>query len=93
MPTLFLDRHATKGLIRVADVIKVVEEVFGMCGEGRGRTPAKTHLSLEHGDLLAMPTAPRPACVGAEMANVEPENPYPSAPLMQKAVDTYESGS
>ena len=37
----------------MADVIKVVEEVFGICGEGRGRTPAKTYLSLEHRDLLA----------------------------------------
>jgi hypothetical protein len=94
MPTLFLDRHATKGLIRVADVIKVVEEVFGMCGEGRGRTPAKTYLSLEHRDLLARDACcPAPTCVGAEMANVEPENLYPSAPLIQKAVETYESGS
>jgi hypothetical protein len=36
---------------------------------------------------------PAPTCVGAEMANVEPENLYPSAPLIQKAVETYESGS
>jgi len=63
MPTLFLDRHAAKALIRMADVINVVEEAFRMCGEGRGRMPTKTYLSLEHADFRPMPAA-LPECAG-----------------------------
>jgi alanine dehydrogenase len=57
MPTLLLDRHAIKALIRILDVISVVEEALRMCGERRGKMPAKTDLSLEHGDFRAMPAA------------------------------------
>jgi len=39
----------------MSDVINVVEEAFRMCGEGKGKMPAKTYLSLEHGDFRAMP--------------------------------------
>ena len=57
MPTLLLDRSAIKTLIRMPDVINVVEESFRICGEGKGSMPAKTYLSLEKGDFRAMPVA------------------------------------
>jgi hypothetical protein len=28
-----------------------------MCGEGRGKMPAKTYMSVEHGDFRAVPAA------------------------------------
>jgi ornithine cyclodeaminase/alanine dehydrogenase-like protein (mu-crystallin family) len=65
MPTLLLDRHAIEALIRMADVINVVEEAFRMCGEGKGRMPAKKYLSLEYGDFHAMPAA-LPGCAGVK---------------------------
>jgi alanine dehydrogenase len=74
MPTLLLDRNAIKTLIRMSDVINVVEEAFRICGEGRGRMPAKTYLSLEHGDFRAMPAA-LPGCAGMKWVNVHPQNP------------------
>jgi alanine dehydrogenase len=73
MPTLLLDRHAIKALIRMADVINAVEEAFRMCGEGRGRMPGKTYLSLEHGDFRAMPAA-LPGSAGVKWVNVHPQN-------------------
>jgi alanine dehydrogenase len=73
MPTLLLDRNAVKTLIKMADVINVVEEAFRMCGEGRGRMPAKTYLSLEDGDFRAMPAA-LPGCAGVKWVNVHPQN-------------------
>jgi alanine dehydrogenase len=73
MPTILLDRNAVKTLIRITDVINVVEEAFRMCGEGRGNMPAKTYLSLEHGDFRAMPAA-LPGCAGVKWVNVHPEN-------------------
>ncbi len=73
MPTLLLDRNAVKTLIDMADVISVVEEAFKMCGEGRGKMPAKTYLSLERGDFRAMPAA-LPGCAGVKWVNVHPQN-------------------
>jgi len=74
MPTLLLDRNAIKILIRMSDVINVVEEAFRMCGEGKGKMPAKTYLSVEHGDFRAMPAA-LPGCAGVKWVNVHPQNP------------------
>lgn len=45
-----------------------------MCGEGKGNMPAKTYLSLEHGDFRAMPAA-LPGCAGMKWVNVHPQNP------------------
>jgi len=85
MPTLFLDGHAAKALIRMADVINVVKEVFGMCGEGRGRMPTKTYLYLEHADFRAMPAA-LPGCGGGKITNVRSENAFHGSHWMRKAV-------
>jgi alanine dehydrogenase len=74
MPTLLLDRNAIKTLIRMSDVINVVGEAFRMCGEGKGKMPAKTYLSVEHGDFRAMPAA-LPGCAGVKWVNVHPHNP------------------
>lgn len=79
MPTLLLDRSAIKTLIRMSDVINVVEEAFRMCGEGRGNMPAKTYLSVEHGDFRAMPAA-LPGCAGMKWVNVHPQNPSRGLP-------------
>jgi len=47
MPTLLLNRSAIKTLIKMPDVINVVEESFRMYGESKGSMPAKTYPSLE----------------------------------------------
>jgi alanine dehydrogenase len=74
MPTLLLDRNTIKTLMRMSDVIHVVEEAIRMCGEGKGNMPAKTYLSLEHGDFRAMPAA-LPGCAGMKWVNVHSQNP------------------
>jgi alanine dehydrogenase len=74
MPTLLLDRNAIRTLIKMSDVINVVEGAFRMCGEGKGNMPAKTYLSLERGDFRAMPAA-LPGCAGMKWVNVHPQNP------------------
>jgi alanine dehydrogenase len=73
MPTLLLDRNAAKALIRMPDVINVVEEVFRMCEEGKGKMPPKVYLAVEHGDFRAMPAA-LPGAAGVKWVNVHPEN-------------------
>jgi alanine dehydrogenase len=79
MPTLLLDRSGIKTLMRMPDVINVVEEAFKMCGEGKGKMPAKTYLSLEHGDFRAMPAA-LPGSAGVKWVNVHPQNPSRGLP-------------
>ena len=79
MPTLLLDRSAIKTLIRMPDVINVVEESFRICGEGKGSMPAKTYLSLEKGDFRAMPAA-LPGGAGMKWVNVHPQNPSRGLP-------------
>jgi alanine dehydrogenase len=79
MPTLLLDRSAIKTLMRMADVINVVEEAFRMCGEGRGKMPPKVYLALEHGDFRAMPAA-LPGSAGVKWVNVHPQNPSHGLP-------------
>jgi alanine dehydrogenase len=65
--------------MRMADVINVVEEAFRMCGEGKGKMPAKVYLSVEHGDFRAMPAA-LPGCAGMKWVNVHPGNPSRGLP-------------
>jgi alanine dehydrogenase len=72
MPTLLLDRNAVKTLIKMEDVINVVEEAFRMWGEGKGNMPAKTYLAVEHGDFRAMP-ATLPGCAGVKWVNAHPQ--------------------
>ena len=45
-----------------------------MCGEGKGKMPAKTYLAVEQGDFRAMPAA-LPGCAGVKWVNVHPRNP------------------
>jgi len=74
MPTLLLDRNAIKTLIKMSDVISVVEDALRMCGEGRGKMPPKVYLAVERGDFRAMPAA-LPGCAGVKWVNVHPQNP------------------
>ena len=69
MPTLLLDRRAGKALPRMVYVMAVMEEAFGLCGEGGGRMLTKTYLSPEHADFGAMPAA-LPKCAGGKTVNV-----------------------
>ncbi|NWF78160.1 MAG: ornithine cyclodeaminase family protein [Chloroflexi bacterium] len=81
MPTLLLDRNAVKTLIRMSEVISVVEEAFKMYGEGQVSMTAKTYLSLERGDFRAM-SAAIPGCAGVKWVNVHPQNPSLGLPTV-----------
>jgi alanine dehydrogenase len=79
MSTLLLDRNAVKALISMSDVINAVEEAFRMCGEGRGKMPAKVYVAVEQGDFRAMPAA-LPGSAGMKWVNVHPQNPSRGLP-------------
>jgi alanine dehydrogenase len=85
MPTLLLDRKAVKTLIKMADVINVVEEAFKIWGEGKGNMPAKTYLAVEHGDFRAMPAA-LPGCAGMKWVNAHPQNSSRNLPSVMAII-------
>ena len=85
MPTLLLDRNAVNALMKMSDVITVVEEVFRIMGEGRANMPAKLYLSVEHGDFRAMPAA-LPGAAGMKWVNVHPQNPSRNLPSVMAII-------
>jgi alanine dehydrogenase len=79
MSTLVLDRNAVNTLMKMSDVIRVVEEALRMWGEGKGNMPAKVYLPVERGDFRAMPAA-LPGCAGMKWVNAHPQNPSRNLP-------------
>ena len=73
MPTLLLDRDAIKTLMKMSEIIGVVEEALRMWGKGVAKMPAKVYLAVEHGDFRAMPAA-LPGCAGVKWVNTHPQN-------------------
>ncbi len=79
MTTLLLDNRAVKTLLKMSEVINVVEEAFRLWGEGKGNMPAKAYLTVEQGDFRAMPAA-LPGCAGMKWVNAHPQNPSRNLP-------------
>jgi alanine dehydrogenase len=73
LPTLFLDQKATRQLLDMTDVIRVVEQAFKDWGAGKGSMPVKSYIALEKGDFRAMP-AVLPGAAGVKWVNVHPGN-------------------
>ncbi len=57
MSTLILNRLDVQGLLRMPDVIRVVEDAFIALGQNKVSMPPKSYLVVEHGDFRAMPAA------------------------------------
>jgi len=51
MSTLLLDRNAVNKLMRMTDVSNAGKEAFRMWYEYKANLPAKTYISIEHGDF------------------------------------------
>lgn len=85
MPTLLLDRNAVKALIKMSEVISVVEEALRMWGEGMGKMPAKVYLPVGHGDFRAMPAA-LPGCAGMKWVSTNPHNPSRDLPSIMAVI-------
>jgi alanine dehydrogenase len=73
MPTLLLNKDVVKDLLRMPDVIKVVEDAFIALGQHKATMPPKAYLVVEHGDFRAMPAA-IPGAAGMKWVNVHPQN-------------------
>lgn len=81
MSTILLDKSAIRGLLKMSEVIKVVEEAFRIWAEGRANMPPKAYLVVEHGDFRAMP-ATLPGSAGMKWVNSHPFNRSHSLPAV-----------
>jgi len=73
MATLILNKNALKDLLKMPDVIRVVEDAFKAWGQDKANMPPKAYLVVEQGDFRAMPAA-IPGAVGMKWVNVHPNN-------------------
>ncbi len=85
MQTLILNKKAVTSLLKMPEVITVVEQAFRDLAEGRGSMPPKAYLSLEKGDFRAMP-ASLPGAAGMKWVNVHPGNPKLGLPTVMAVV-------
>ena len=81
MPTLFLTRKNILELLNMKEIINAVEQVFRDYAIGKAIMPAKAYLSLENGDLRAMPAATTGAA-GMKWVNAHPRNPLKDLPTV-----------
>lgn len=51
----FLDADAIRAAVPIADLLDAVQAAYRDVAEGRDRSPLRSHVSLEQGDLLLMP--------------------------------------
>ncbi len=79
MSTLILNGRDVQDLLRMPDVIRVVEDAFIAFGQNKASMPPKSYLVVEHGDFRAMPAAITGAA-GMKWVNVHPENAVKDLP-------------
>ncbi len=79
MSTIILNKRDVQDLLRMPDVIRVVEDAFIALGQNKVSMPPKSYLVLEHGDFRAMPAAIEGAA-GMKWINVHPKNAVKDLP-------------
>jgi ornithine cyclodeaminase/alanine dehydrogenase-like protein (mu-crystallin family) len=71
----FLDADAIRAAVPIADMVDAVEAAFRDVAAGRDRSPLRSHVALDEGDLLLMPGV-RSSAAGAsvKLVTVMPGN-------------------
>lgn len=83
----FLDADAIRAAVPIDDLLDAVEAAYRDVAEGRDRSPLRSHVSLERGDLLLMPGV-RQGGAGAsvKLVTVMPGNAELGLPTLQAIV-------
>ncbi|MDO8578803.1 MAG: ornithine cyclodeaminase family protein [Dehalococcoidales bacterium] len=81
MPTLILNKKQVLDLLKMSEVITVVEQAFRDLAAGNSSMPPKAYLSVEKGDFRAMPAA-LPGAAGLKWVSVHPDNPAHGLPTV-----------
>ncbi|MBM3166509.1 MAG: alanine dehydrogenase [Chloroflexi bacterium] len=81
MPTIFLARKDVREMLNMREILEAVEQAFRNHAMGKADMPPKAYLSLEQGDLRAMPAAVSGAA-GMKWVNSHPQNPSRGLPTV-----------
>lgn len=83
----FLDAAAIVGAVSIHELVDAVDAAFRDVASGVDRSPLRTHVPLEHGDLLLMPGV-REGATGAsvKLVTVMPGNAARGRPTVQAVI-------
>ena len=90
----FLDADAIRSAVPIADVLDAVEAAYRDVAAGRDRSPLRSHVSLDDGDLLLMPGI-RSGGAGAsvKLVTIMPRNPERQLPTLQAVVVWFDAAT
>ena len=90
----FLDADAIRSAVPIADVLDAVEAAYRDVVAGRDRSPLRSHVALEDGDLLLMPGM-RTGGAGAsvKLVTVMPRNAERKRPTVQAVVVWFDAAT
>ena len=90
----FLDADAIRSAVPIADVLDAVEAAYRDVVAGRDRSPLRSHVALDDGDLLLMPGM-RTGGAGAsvKLVTVMPRNAERKRPTVQAVVVWFDAAT
>ena len=90
----FLDADAIRGAVSTAELVDAVEEAYRDVVAGRDRSPLRSHVPLDDGDLLLMPGV-RTGGAGAsvKLVTVMPGNAERGRPTVQAVVAWFDAAT
>ena len=90
----FLDADAIRGAVSIGELVDAVEEAYRDVVAGRDRSPLRTHVPLDSGDLLLMPGV-RTGGAGAsvKLVTVMPGNAERGLPTVQAVVAWFDAAT
>jgi ornithine cyclodeaminase/alanine dehydrogenase-like protein (mu-crystallin family) len=88
----FLSADAIVDAVRIDDLVDAVEAAFRDVAVGRDRSPLRTHVPLEHGDLLLMPGVRDEASgTSVKLVTVTPGNASRGLPTVQAVIAWFDA--
>lgn len=90
----FFDADAIRSALSIGELVDAVEDAYRDVAAGRDRSPLRSHVPLDAGDLLLMPGV-RAGGVGAsvKLVTVMPDNPRRGRPTVQAIVAWFDAAT
>lgn len=90
----FLDADAIVAAVPIGDLIDAVESAFREVAAGNDRSPLRSHVPLDHGDLLLMPGVRAGAAgTSVKLVTVMPGNASRGRPTVQAVICWFDAAT